>query len=207
MAGRQATGKPRYYRSPRLAGLPEVAHGFFTRQGGVSTGAYHSLNVSLARGDPTGGGENLGRMRQTLGLEHWRARRRSMAAGPRRTTSPDQARFGPPRGGHPSHQRPRPGPAHQAGGLPGGDVLCLVDRVVANVPCRLAGPVARYPGPNRAPAAISVGTWPADLYAAVGPAWARAAPSSRTSLGIFPGPVGHQVRPTTLTSGDLAWTS
>ena len=51
MADWLATGSPRYYRSPMLAGLPEVVHGFFTRQGGASTGAYHSLNVSLAVGD------------------------------------------------------------------------------------------------------------------------------------------------------------
>ena len=58
-----------YYSSPLLAGLPEVAHGFFTRQGGVSHGAYHSLNVSLAVGDRREAvAENLGRLRRALGL-------------------------------------------------------------------------------------------------------------------------------------------
>jgi polyphenol oxidase len=54
MAGWQATGEPKYYRSPMLAALPGVAHGFFTRQGGISTGTYASLNVSPAVGDQPG---------------------------------------------------------------------------------------------------------------------------------------------------------
>jgi len=69
MADWQATGSPSHYRSPLLAGLPGVVHGFFTRQGGVSTGAFHSLNVSLVVGDGQEQvAENLGRMRQALGL-------------------------------------------------------------------------------------------------------------------------------------------
>ena len=37
--------------SPRLAALPGVRHGFFTRQGGVSEGLYASLNVGRGSGD------------------------------------------------------------------------------------------------------------------------------------------------------------
>ena len=69
MAGFQAVGGLTYYGTPLLAAIPEVVHGFFTRQGGVSTGAYHSLNVSLAVGDRREAvAANLGRMRQGLGL-------------------------------------------------------------------------------------------------------------------------------------------
>jgi YfiH family protein len=37
--------------SPRLAALPGIAHGFFTRRGGVSTGVYESLNAGLGSKD------------------------------------------------------------------------------------------------------------------------------------------------------------
>jgi polyphenol oxidase len=37
--------------SPALTGLPGVRHGFFGRQGGVSEGAWSSLNVGLRSGD------------------------------------------------------------------------------------------------------------------------------------------------------------
>lgn len=60
----------RLYRFPRLSAFPEVIHGVFTRQGGVSRGPYHSLNVSLAVGDlPSQVEENLRRVQQTLNLD------------------------------------------------------------------------------------------------------------------------------------------
>ena len=39
------------YRSSLLAVFPEVVHGFFLRQGGVSPEPFHSLNLSCAVGD------------------------------------------------------------------------------------------------------------------------------------------------------------
>ncbi len=38
-------------RSPLLSELPGIAHGFFTREGGVSDGLYASLNVGLGSSD------------------------------------------------------------------------------------------------------------------------------------------------------------
>jgi hypothetical protein len=38
-------------RSPTLSILPEIEHGFFTRQGGISTGIYTSLNCGYESGD------------------------------------------------------------------------------------------------------------------------------------------------------------
>jgi YfiH family protein len=59
----------RLYRFPRLAAFPEVIHGVFTRQGGVSRGPYRSLNVSLAVGDlPRQVEANQRRVQQTLAL-------------------------------------------------------------------------------------------------------------------------------------------
>ena len=39
------------YRSPLLSAFPEMVHGFFTRQGGVSPAPYNSLNLSFTVGD------------------------------------------------------------------------------------------------------------------------------------------------------------
>jgi YfiH family protein len=59
----------RLYRFPGLAAFPELIHGVFTRQGGVSCGPYRSLNVSLAVGDlPQQVEENQRRVQQTLAL-------------------------------------------------------------------------------------------------------------------------------------------
>ena len=94
MAGWLATDGIRYYRSPLLGGLPEVVHGFFTRQGGVSTGAYDSLNVSLAVGDGREAvAENLGRMRQALGLAELASAAQVHGSRAAVITSPGQARL------------------------------------------------------------------------------------------------------------------
>lgn len=59
----------RFYQFPLLARFPEVVHGVFTRQGGVSQGPYASLNVSFAVGDrPESVQENRRRVIQALGL-------------------------------------------------------------------------------------------------------------------------------------------
>ncbi|MGI9170736.1 MAG: peptidoglycan editing factor PgeF [Caulobacteraceae bacterium] len=50
---------PPVLRSPLLADLPGVDHAFFTRRGGVSEGAYQSLNVGRgSRDDPAAVAEN-----------------------------------------------------------------------------------------------------------------------------------------------------
>jgi YfiH family protein len=60
----------RWYRFPGLAAFPELSHGVFTRQGGVSRGPYHSLNVSLDVGDlPQDVEENQRRVQRSLELE------------------------------------------------------------------------------------------------------------------------------------------
>ena len=38
-------------RSKTLSMLPEIEHGFFTRQGGISTGIYDSLNCGYESDD------------------------------------------------------------------------------------------------------------------------------------------------------------
>jgi YfiH family protein len=53
-----------------LLALPGVRHAFFTRQGGVSTGVYDSLNVGVgSRDDPEAVQENRARAAAALGVE------------------------------------------------------------------------------------------------------------------------------------------
>src|SRR5581483_946465 len=56
--------------SPLLSALPGVRHGFFTRQGGVSTGLYASLNVGRgSKDEPVDVAENRRRAAAWFGAE------------------------------------------------------------------------------------------------------------------------------------------
>ncbi len=52
--------------APNLSALPHIRHGFFTRQGGVSTGIYQSLNCGWRSGDHR---ENVAANRQRIADE------------------------------------------------------------------------------------------------------------------------------------------
>ena len=55
--------------APELSSLPAIRHAFFTREGGVSTGIYDSLNGGLGSSDdPANVHENRRRMTDRLGL-------------------------------------------------------------------------------------------------------------------------------------------
>lgn len=57
-------------QSQKLASLPGIRHVFFTREGGVSTGLYGSLNAGLGSSDdPANIVENRARMAGMLGVE------------------------------------------------------------------------------------------------------------------------------------------
>ena len=57
--------------SPIESGIIKARHGFFTRQGGVSTGPYASLNASLSGGDDVAAvTENRRRVADVLGAIH-----------------------------------------------------------------------------------------------------------------------------------------
>lgn len=55
-----------FIKSPVLKTLPGIAHGFFGRQGGVSTGDFDSLNVGLKGDSAANVEENRARIAQTL---------------------------------------------------------------------------------------------------------------------------------------------
>ena len=57
-------------KAPELGGLSGIGHGFFTRQGGISTGIYASLNCGLgSNDDPAHVLENRARVAATLGVK------------------------------------------------------------------------------------------------------------------------------------------
>lgn len=59
---------PPLLTSPLLSALPGVAHGFFTRRGGVSAGVYDSLNVGVGSADdPAAVAENRARAAAAFG--------------------------------------------------------------------------------------------------------------------------------------------
>jgi polyphenol oxidase len=59
-----------FLQSPLLARTAGVRHGFFTRQGGVSSGLYASLNVGVGSGDdPAAVAENRARAAAALGAK------------------------------------------------------------------------------------------------------------------------------------------
>jgi YfiH family protein len=199
MAGFRATNGLTYYRSPMLADLPEVVHGFFTRQGGASLGAYQSLNVSLAVGDRQAAvAENLRRMQQALGLSGRAGAAQVHGGRAAVITSPDQALLSD---------------------IPEVDILVTtvrglgllikqadcqavmfydpVNRVVANVHCGWRGQVHNILGEAVRLLSSRFKTRPADLYAAVGPSLGPCCAEFKHFRREFPPALWpYQVRPT-----------
>jgi len=199
MAGFLATDGLRYYRSPLLAGLPGVVHGFFTRQGGASLGAYHSLNVSLAVGDRQEAvTENLRRMRQALKLSALAGAAQVHGGRAAVITSPDQARLSD-----------IPEVDILVTTVPGLGLLIKqadcqavmfydpVNRVVANVHCGWRGQVHNILGEAVRLLQSRFGTRPADLYAAIGPSLGPCCAEFKNFRREFPPALWpYQVRPT-----------
>ncbi|MFA4902227.1 MAG: polyphenol oxidase family protein [Desulfobaccales bacterium] len=199
MAEWQTAGEPKSYRSPVLAALPAVVHGFFTRQGGVSTGAYDSLNVSPAVGDLCDlVGENQRRMEQALGLKSLASAAQVHGNHAAVITSADQG---------------------QGEDIPEVDILVTtvpglglvikqadcqavmlydpVNRVVANVHCGWRGHVHNILGETVALLQTTFGSQPRALYAAVGPSLGPCCAEFRNFRQEFPETLwGYQVRPT-----------
>jgi YfiH family protein len=187
------------YRSSLLAHLPEVVHGFFTRQGGVSTGAYHSLNVSRAVGDGQESvAENLRRMRQALGLIGLATAAQVHGGRAAVITAPGQAR-----------EEDIPEVDILVTTVPGLGLLIKqadcqavifydpVHRVVANVHCGWRGQVYNVLGETVRLLQARFGTRPGDLYAAVGPSLGPCCAEFTNFRQEFPPELWtYQVRPT-----------
>jgi YfiH family protein len=199
MAQWQAIDGLRYYRSPLLAAQPDVVHGFFTRQGGVSTGPYHSLNVSYAVGDgrePVA--ENLSRIQQALELDGLASAAQVHGDRAAVITAAGQARLAD---------------------IPAVDVLVTtvpglgliikqadcqavmfydpVNRVVANVHCGWRGQVHHILSETVSLLKDRFGSRPADLYAAIGPSLGPCCAEFHNFRREFPPSLWrYQVRPT-----------
>lgn len=199
MAEWQATGEPKSYRSPMLAALPAVVHGFFTRQGGVSTGAYASLNVSPAVGDRRDlVGENQRRMEQALGLKGLASAAQVHGGRAAVITAADQA---------PGEDIPEvdilvttvPGLGLVIKQADCQAVMLYdpVNRVVANVHCGWRGHVHNILGETVALLQARFRSQPRVLYAAVGPSLGPCCAEFRNFRQEFPKTLwGYQVRPT-----------
>jgi polyphenol oxidase len=188
-----------YYRSPLLAGFPEVVHGFFTRQGGVSAGAYHSLNVSRAVGDGQEAvDENLRRMRQALGLRELATAAQVHGGRAAVITAPGQAR-----------EEDIPAVDILVTTIPGLGLLIKqadcqavmfydpVNRVAANVHCGWRGQVQNVLGETVQLLQANFGTHPHDLYAVVGPSLGPCCAEFKNFRREFPPAFWpYQVRPT-----------
>ena len=158
------------YRSPLLAAFPELVHGWFTRQGGVSTGPYASLNLSYHVGDdPEAVAANRGRLRQALHL--------SLLAG--------AAQVHGRKGAVIARANPTPEEVPDVDILLTGEpdlgllikqadcqAVMLYDprrRVAANVHCGWRGQVQNVLGQAVGRLGETFGTRPRDLRAAIGP--------------------------------------
>ena len=102
-------------QSPELA-LPGLVHGFFTRQGGVSTGIYASLNGGLGSADERANvWRTAGAWPQRLGVAPAEARQRPPGSlrGGVAVTGRGRARSGPGRMAWRPHAWCRPGDFHR----------------------------------------------------------------------------------------------
>ena len=188
----------RWYGSPLLAARPEVVHGFFTRAGGVSRGAYHSLNVSQAVGDRRElVAENQKRLQRALRLEALASAAQVHGGRTAVITEAGQARL-----------EDIPEVDILITTVPGLGLLIKqadcqavmfydpVNRVVANVHCGWRGQVDNVLGETVSLLQARFKTRPADLFAAVGPGLGPCCAEFRNFRREFPASLWtYEVRP------------
>jgi YfiH family protein len=208
MAEWQAVGEPKYYRSPLLAMLPEVAHGFFTRQGGFSNGVYDSLNVSPSAGDRSElVAANQLLMQRALGLNDL-ARAVQVHGGQAAIITS---------AGH-AHKEDIPEVDILVTTVPGLGLLIKqadcqavmlydpANRVVANVHCGWRGQVHNILGETVSLLQNQFGSRPRDIYAAVGPSLGPCCAEFRNFRQEIPDTLwDYQVSPTYFDLWRLSW--
>jgi hypothetical protein len=191
-------GGLRCYRFPRLAAFPELVHGVFTRQGGVSAAPYASLNLSFAVGDRPGAvAENRRRLQQALGLDGLASATQVHGRREARVTR-----------GNPAPEAEIPGADILITRQPGLGLLIkqadcqavfLYDpehRVAANVHCGWRGQVQNILAEAVARLKQDYGARPGALYAAIGPGLGPCCAEFTNFRQEFPEPLWqYQVRP------------
>lgn len=177
----------------RMPGLdaPGLVHAFTTRAGGVSGGAYASLNLTRSRGDdPAHIAENRDRVRRALGLDH--------LVFATQVHGRDVVRVdGPPRGESPAGE---------------GDAL-ITDRPGIGLVCQTADctPVLLFDPQRRAVAAIHSG-WRGTVVNVVGAAieamvqaYGTAPTALRAAIGPSISPSNYRVGPEVVAAFETAF--
>jgi YfiH family protein len=186
------------YRSPLLAAYPELVHGFFTRRGGVSAGAFASLNLSFAVGDDPGA-VTANRRRVRLALELTRLTGAAQVHGQREaviTGNPQET------GEVPEVDILLTGEAGTGLLIKQADcqAVMLYDpgrRVAANVHCGWRGQVQNVLGQAVSRLGEIFGSRPRDLRAAIGPSLGPCCAEFRHFRRELPSEFWpYQVRPT-----------
>ncbi|MBM4273726.1 MAG: laccase domain-containing protein [Deltaproteobacteria bacterium] len=187
------------YRSSRLGQFPEVAHGFFTRQGGESQGPYESLNLSFTVGDVPGRvAANRRRVEEALGLEglasalQVHGRREAVIAHPQANLENEV-----PEVDILISRRPRLGLLIKQADC---QAVMFYDprrRVVANVHCGWRGNVQNILGEAVQALRARCRCRPEDLFAVIGPGLGPCCAEFRHFRREFPPELwSYQVRPT-----------
>lgn len=188
----------RFYRFPGLTAFSGLIHGVFTRQGGVSSGPYRSLNVGGAVGDLLPRVEkNRRRVQETLGL--------SEVVNATQVHGVDEVVFSP-------------GQTTPPGEVPEADILITAQpglgllikqadcqavmfydpehRVVAHAHCGWRGQVQGILAATVSRLTLHFGSRPAALHAAIGPGLGPCCAEFRNYRKELPPEVWkYQVRP------------
>jgi YfiH family protein len=197
MASWQAIDGLKYYRSPLFAALPGVEHGFFTRQGGVSSGNYHSLNVSPAVGDRRElVAENQRLLQQALGVQTLASVAQVHGDQAAVITAMDQSQTDLPEADILVTTVPGVGLLIKQADCQAVMVYDPVRRLVANVHCGWRGHVHNILAKTVALLQRRFGSRPQDLFAAIGPSLGPCCAEFRNFRREFPPTLwDYQVRP------------
>lgn len=187
------------YRIPLLAAFPGVVHGFFTRQGGVSSGPYHSLNLSFAVGDlPEKVAHNRRLLTQALELDalasatQVHGRREAVVS-----SVPQASAMEIPEVDILITRQPRLGLLIKQADCQAVMFYDPVRRLVANVHGGWRGQVQNVLGAAVKRLEQRVGCRPGDLYAAIGPSLGPCCAEFLNFEQEFPPHLwAYQVRPT-----------
>jgi YfiH family protein len=160
----------KYYLFPGLTALPGVRHGVFTRRGGVSQGAFATLNISFGVGDdPRAVRENRRRLAAALGLAALRSARQVHGCDAAVVEGPLLPGQPPETADILLTARPGLGLLIAAADC---QAVLLYDprrRVVANVHCGWRNQVHNVLGRAVGLLRTGFGCTPEDLHAAIGP--------------------------------------
>jgi YfiH family protein len=186
------------YRSPLLAAYPELAHGFFTRRGGVSAGAFASLNLSFAvRDNPEAVTANRRRVREALELAHLTGAAQVHGRGEAVITGNPQASGEVPAVDILLTAEPGPGLLIKQADCQAVMLYDPVRRVAANIHCGWRGQVQNVLGQAVSRLGEIFGSRPRDLRAAIGPSLGPSCAEFRHFRRELPPEFWpYQVRPT-----------